>query len=336
MMNRFLHHTFLLFLLIFPNNINTFSCINDDTIVRYKFPTLDFDAFEREIKSLGVESQGYGAMCKVQMYKAYDDLTIWFEQCFIGYENKAACPDGHCSGSFWSNSTKYEFQCVGEYPSGKQIFIETFYIPVTLNIDKNMNTYHEIQSIKYICGYTLCNSRNNTDKILNIIKQQYDLSPIRNVLNYTYKESTTTPKPLHTTKPTPAILTSPISTTSFVMNTVLENSESSANLFLSTSTDVLSTVAITTQVSTVNLQVESTVTVSTSSNLETTIKVLSRPINSIQDQTSAIKEVTRLTENSKLSTTTTLQAYSSGERFSISIYLLGWVTITIFLPICNN
>jgi hypothetical protein len=77
MTDSFIYYVFLLFLLLFPSDIDAFACIATN-ITRFKLQKFNFDAFEKNIISQDTESQNYDIMCKVYMSKTHDDLVIWF------------------------------------------------------------------------------------------------------------------------------------------------------------------------------------------------------------------------------------------------------------------
>jgi hypothetical protein len=77
MRNAFIYHVCFLVLWMSPKYIDTFSCIASSTH-RFLLEKFDLGQFRETINSLDTESHGYNTMCKVQIYKIYDHLAIWF------------------------------------------------------------------------------------------------------------------------------------------------------------------------------------------------------------------------------------------------------------------
>jgi hypothetical protein len=297
---------------------------------------------------------------------------FFLELCFVEYIYEYKCPTRYCNGIYGLKYAEYELLCTEENIPRPMIHIDTLIIPVVINIagklDKTTNTFHETQKFEYYCDYKLCNSRNNTYKTRDIIKDQYDLSPIRNALNDTYKELTTTIKPTYTTttkqtfttattkqtfttttttttKPTyttttkqtytsTSILTSltnPILATSLLTDTVSENYDLSTKIISTKSSSVPLNLIITTQALPINLQETSVPTVSSLSHLKSSIKPLSHSENSIQNQTSTSNKVPLWTKNSELSTSIELEVQSSGGVGRVWVKMSVWVWVWVWV-----
>ena len=77
MMNTFMYHICLLSLCIYPNDIETLSCVVP-THHKFGLQPFDLDHFQKTINSLNTEIFYDDTMCRVQFYKIYNLLAIWF------------------------------------------------------------------------------------------------------------------------------------------------------------------------------------------------------------------------------------------------------------------
>ncbi len=259
---------------------------------------------------------------------------IFIGQCFIDYKNTSQCSNPLCTGIYSTNNTKYEMKCAGHELDKPLIYINTHIIPIRTNgVGKEsiINTaYEETQIIEYNCNYRHCNSRNITDQIRKIVEAQYDLSAIRSILHYVYKEPTTITS-----------LATPFSKTSLStrLSTLSKVSSFSDNIdlttnFVSYTTDVTTpTTTITVQYPPRTLREESTDSILSSTNviltnLESTISFSSQTTNFTQYQSSITYEYTSITNYSGSSSSSTSGTNRLEESFSMYMYLILWINLT--------
>ncbi|CAF3697987.1 unnamed protein product [Rotaria sp. Silwood1] len=106
------------------------------------------------------------------------------EYCFIDKAKLSKCSTGVCSGKYSSYHKNYLFECHKNSEALIEVHITINMILIEENLLNKINI-GEDKIIRYTCKYNQCNNQLLTDKLIDIIQQDFQLSFMKNAFfNY--------------------------------------------------------------------------------------------------------------------------------------------------------
>ena len=111
----------------------------------------------------------------------------FLENCFTDKGISLKCGSGVCSGKYSSASKTYFSECYPKSDSLIEVHITTSMI-INEEYILNGDEIAEHQIVQYTCRYNQCNNQFLTDQLMEIVKNYFDLSSMRNGLLLYYEE----------------------------------------------------------------------------------------------------------------------------------------------------
>lgn len=116
--------------------------------------------------------------------------TIKPGQCHVQSNKKMKCQQSQCVGISWSNRTTHEYRCPIGSELASKVYIDRYFVPVRIGVTAGTRKFQQVQMIKHVCAYDLCNSELVTNQLRKVVEEKYDTPYIKSRINPSREQTT--------------------------------------------------------------------------------------------------------------------------------------------------